>query len=159
MLLMALMLVLFAALLVSYFSMICRDTLRRKFDRELSQAIADANQLGFPSIRKSVEESAKPIDYPQVRRTLYCDFLTLTYLLKNAANFNQRYSTEERLLIVYFHLAYLYLNISQSIHLQEVPAILRLTAVLQYLANVVGQRIHALRASDLTTADFLFGTQ
>jgi len=159
MLLMALTSVLFTALLFSYFSMICGEILRRKFDGEYSQVVAEANQLGFPSVQKSLEESGAPIDYSRVRRTLNCDFLTLTYLLKNAVNFNQRYSAEERLLIVYFRLAYLYLSISYLIHLREVATVQRLTAVLQYFANVVGRRINALRVADLTTSDFLLGIQ
>ena len=53
------------------------------------------------------EEFAAPVDYPRLRMMLKCDSLALTYLIKNAANVNQRYSNEERLLILYFRWQFL----------------------------------------------------
>jgi hypothetical protein len=86
---------------------------------------------------------------------LRCDFLALTYLLKNAANVNQRYTYDERLLILYFRWQFLSLAVRRLLKLGENTAILRLTAVLQYFANVVGQRVNAVKFGNLTAADYL----
>jgi hypothetical protein len=155
MILAALILILSTALFFFYFQVTCQKILRRQFDREYFQSIANANRLEFPSLRKSLEEFGPPVDYPRLRMVLKCDFLALTYLLKNAANVNQRYSNEERLLILYFRWHFLSLAVRRLLKVGEKKAILRLTSVLQYFANVVGQRVNAVRFGNLTAADYL----
>jgi hypothetical protein len=151
----ALILILSTALFFFYFQVTCQKILRRQFDREYFQSIANANRLEFPSLRKSLEEFGPPVDYPRLRMMLKCDFLALTYLLKNAANVNQRYSNEERLLILYFRWHFLSLAVRRLLKVGEKKAILRLTSVLQYFANVVGQRVNTVRFGNLTAADYL----
>jgi hypothetical protein len=77
--------------------------------------------------------------------TLENDFLALTYLLKNAVNVDQRYSREERLLMLYFRLVFASLITRHWLRVHEKSAILKLTAILQYFANVVGQRVSNAR--------------
>jgi len=149
-----LVLILSTALLFFYFQVTCQKILSRQFDREYFQSIANANRLEFPSLRKSLEEFGAPIDYSRLRMMLRCDFLALTYLLKNAANVNQRYTYDERLLILYFRWQFLSLGVRRLLRLGENAAILRLTAVLEYFANVVGQRVNAVKFGNLTAADY-----
>jgi hypothetical protein len=151
----ALVLILSTALFFFYFQVTCQKILRRQFDREYFQSIASANRLEFPSLRKSLEEFGAPVDYSRLRMMLKCDFLALTYLLKNAANVNQRYSHEERLLILYFRWQFLSLAVRRLLRAGENKAILKLTSVLQYFANVVGQRVNAVKFGNLTAADYL----
>jgi hypothetical protein len=155
MILAALILILSTALFFFYLQVTCQKILRRQFDREYFQSIANANRLEFPSLRKSLEEFGPPVDYPRLRMMLKCDFLALTYLLKNAANVNQRYSNEERLLILYFRWQFLSLAVRRLLKVGEKKAILKLTSVLQYFANVVGQRVNTVRFGNLTAADYL----
>jgi len=155
MLVAVLILILSTALFFFYFQVACQRILSRQFDREYFQSIANANRLEFPSLRKSLEEFGAPLDYSRLRMMLKCDFLALTYLLKNAANVNQRYSHEERLLILYFRWQFLSLALRRLLRLGENKAILKLTAVLQYFANVVGQRVNAVKFGNLTAADYL----
>jgi hypothetical protein len=155
MILAALILILSTAMFFFYFQVSCQKILRRQFDREYFQSIVNANRLEFPSLRKSLEEFGAPVDYPRLRMMLKCDFLALTYLLKNAANVNQRYSSEERLLILYFRWQFLSLAVRRLLKVGEKKAVLRLTSVLQYFANVVGQRVNTVRFGNLTAADYL----
>jgi len=151
----ALILILSTALFFFYFQVTCQKVLQRQFDREYFQSIVNANRLEFPSLRKSLEEFGAPIDYPRLRMMLKCDFLALTYLLKNAANLNQRYSREERLLILYFRWLFLSLSVRRLLKVGEKKAILKLTSILQYFANVVGQRVDTVKFGNLTVADYL----
>ena len=151
----ALILILSTAMFFFYFQVTCQKFLRRQFDREYFQSIVNANRLEFPSLRKSLEEFGAPLDYPRLRMMLKCDFLALTYLLKNAANVNQRYSNEERLLILYFRWQFLSLAVRRLLKVGEKKAVLKLTSVLQYFANVVGQRVNTVRFGNLTAADYL----
>jgi len=150
-----LILILSTALFFFYFQVTCRKILCRQFDREYFQSIANANRLEFPSLRRSLEVFGAPVDYSRLRMMLRCDFLALTYLLKNAANVNQSYTYDERLLILYFRWQFLSLAVRRLLKLGENTAILRLTAVLQYFANVVGQRVNAVKFGNLTAADYL----
>jgi len=78
-----------------------------------------------------------------------------SYLLKNAVNVHQRYSREERLLMFYFRLIFASLIARHWLRVGENPAILKLTTILQYFANVVGQRVNTVRFANLTAADYL----
>jgi hypothetical protein len=151
----SLVLVVSTALFFFYFQVACQRILRRKFDREYFQAIVNANRLEFPVVRKTLEEYEAPVDYARVRMILKCDYLALTYLLKNAANVNQRYSREEFLLILYFKAVFFSLVIRHWLRLREKSAILRLTTILQFFANVVGQRVSLVRFGNLTASDYL----
>jgi hypothetical protein len=153
----ALILILSTALFFFYLQVAFQSILRRQFDREYFQAIVNANRLEFPAVRKALEEFNAPVDYPRLRMMLKCDFLALTYLLKNAANVNQRYSREERLLMFYFHLVFVSLLTRHWLRVREKPAVLKLTAILQYFANVVGQRVNTVRFGNLTASDYLLG--
>ena len=151
----SLVLVVSTALFFFYFQAVCQRILLRKFDQEYFQAIVNANRLEFPVIRKTLEEYEAPVDYPRVCMTLKCDYLALTYLLKNAANVNQRYSREELLLILYFKAVFFSLVARHWLRLRENPAILKLTAVLQFFANVIGQRVNLVRFGNLSASDYL----
>jgi hypothetical protein len=155
MILAALILILSTAMFFFYFQATCQRILRRQFDREYFLSIVNANRLEFPSLRKSLEDFGAPVDYPRLRMILKCDFLALAYLLKNAANVNQRYSKEERLLILYFRWLFLSLAARRVLRFGEKQAILKLTSILQYFANVVGQRVNTVRFGNLTAADYL----
>jgi hypothetical protein len=145
-----LILILSAAMFFFYFQAACQRILRRQFDLEYFRSIANANRLEFPSLRKALEESGAPIEYSRLRGALRCDFLALTYLLRNVENSKGRYSNEERLLILYFYSQSLSLAVRRLLRLSDSKVTLRLTSVLQYFANVVGQRVGAVKLGGLT---------
>jgi hypothetical protein len=151
----ALILILSTGLFFFYLQAVCQKVLRRQFAQQFSQAIVDANSLEFPSVRKALQEFGVPVEYPRLTMTLRCDFLALTYLLKNAANVNQRCTYEERLLMLYFKLAFVSLVIRHWLRLRETPAALKMTAILEYFANVVGERVNTVRFGNLTASDYL----
>jgi hypothetical protein len=95
------------------------------------------------------------VEYPHLVVTLKCDFLALTYLLKNAANVNQRYTYKQYLLILYFEVLYFSLIARHWLGLREAPVVLKLTSILQYFANVVGERVYSAQFGTLTASDFL----
>lgn len=151
----SLILILSTAMLLFYFQMTCQKILRRKFDQEYSRSIVNANRLEFPAVQKSLVEFDNPVDYARLRMTLRCDFLALTYLLKNAGNLKQHYSREERLLVIYSRSLFFSLFIRHLLRLREKPAILKLIAVLEFFANTVGQRVDRVRFGNLTPSDYL----
>jgi len=151
----ALILILSTALFFFYLQATCQKILRRRFDQEYFRSIVNANRLEFPFVRQALEEFNVPVDFDRFRMTLKCDFLALTYLLKNAANVHQRYSREERLLMLYFRLIYISAFLRRLFKFGEKPAVLKLTWILQYFANVVGQRVSSVRFGNLTASDLL----
>jgi len=153
----ALILTLSTAFFFFYLQATCQRILRQQFDREYFLAIVNASGLEFPAVRRTLGEFNAPVDYPRLRMMLKCDFLALTYLLKNAVNVHQRYSGKERLLMFYFRLVLASLITRHWLRVGEKPAILKLTAILQYFANVVGQRVNSVRFANLTAADYVLG--
>jgi hypothetical protein len=151
----ALILMISTGLFFFYLQSVCQRILRRQFTQEFFQSIVNANRLEFPSIRKAIEEFGSPVEYPRLMLTLKCDFLALTYLLKNAANVDQRYTHEERLLILYFRFVIVSLVLRHWLKLRETPPALKLTAILEYFANVVGERVNTVRFGNLTASDYL----
>ncbi len=138
-----LILTLSLAIVFFYFQATCQRILRQQFEREYFQSIAKVIRLEFPSLRKSLPELGIAVDYSRVPKALKCDFLALTHLLKNTADVKQGYSKEQRLLILYFRIQFLSLAVRRLLRVGERKAALRLTSVLQYLANVIGQRLYA----------------
>ena len=151
----ALILILSTAMFFFYFQATCQKILRRKFEQEFFQSIVNANRLEFPSVRKSLEDVDLALEYPRLRMMLKCDFLALTYLLKNAANASQRYTREETFLVLYFRWLFFSMVMRRLLRMKEKPAVLKITAVLQYFANVVGQRVNSVRFGNLTASDYL----
>jgi hypothetical protein len=138
------------ALFFFFLQVTCQRILRRRFHGEHFRVIVNANRLEFPAVRWGLGEFNAPIDYPRLRKMLKCDFLTLTYLLKNAVNVNQRYSHEDLSLMFYFRLVFASLAIRHWLRVGEKPAILKLTAILQYFANVVGERANTIGSANMT---------
>ena len=91
MVLAALILILSTAFFFFYMQATCQRILRQQFEREYFLAIVNASGLEFPAVRRTLGELDAPLGYPRLRMMLKCDFLALTYLLKNAVNVHQRY--------------------------------------------------------------------
>jgi len=151
----ALILILSMGLFFFYFQVVCEKILRRQFAQSFWRVIAHANGFEVPSVRKSLEGFGVPVEYPRLMVTLRRDFLGLTYLVKNAGKVNQGYTYEERLLILYFKLVFVSLVMRHWLSLRETPAALKLTVILEYFANVVGERVHSVRFGNLTAFDYL----
>jgi hypothetical protein len=148
-------LILSIAMLFFYLQAICLKILRQEFDRDYFLPIVNANRLEFPSVRKAVEEFDAPVDFARFCMMLKCDFLALSYLLKNAANDSHRYSAQDRLLIFYFHLTYFVLRLRHLLKFDEKAMLLRLTSILQFFGNVVGLRVSSTSFRDISASDYL----
>jgi hypothetical protein len=97
-------------------------------------------------------ESRAAVDYHRLLGALQCDFHALRYLLKNVANENPCYSNEVRLFTLYFRWQLVSLAIRRLLKTGEGNAILRLTSVLEYFANVVGQRLYDAKPANPAAA-------
>jgi len=143
------------ALFFFYCQVTIQKILRRAFDHAYFQALAAANRLEFPALRKAFEETDASADYARMRVNIKCDFLAVTFLLKNACNIRQGYSRQERLLMLYFRLALISLTVRHGLRLREKPAVMTLTAILQYFANVAGARMNSVRFGNLSFSNYV----
>lgn len=151
----AMILILSVGLLLFYFQVVCERILRRQSTHEYSQVIVNANRLEFQSVRKAIEDFGTPVDFSRLTVMLKCDFLILTYLLKNATNVYQRCTSEERLLMLYFRVEFAALVTRHWLRRCECPAILKMTSILQYFADIVGERVSKVRFGSLKASDLL----
>ena len=143
MILSSLILTLSLAMVFFYYQATCQRILRRQFDHEYFRSIVNVIRLEFPSVREALEQSGASLDYSRLPKALKCDFLALTHLLRNTADAKPGYSKEQRLLILYFRVQFLSLAARRFLGVGERKAALRLTSILQYFANVIGQRLYA----------------
>jgi len=150
-----LILVFSTAMFFFYWQVTVQKILRRSFERAYFQVIATANQLEFPALRAALESPNGKVDYAHLRQNIKCDYQALTYLLKNACNTKQSYSREERLLMVYFRMALFSLSVRHALKLGEKSSAMNLASVLQYFANVVGERVDSVRMGNLSAADYI----
>jgi len=150
-----LILIFSVALFFFYLQSVGQKILRRQFAQSFWQAIAQANGFEFPAVRQALKASGTALEYSRLNTALQCDFQALTYLAKNAANVNQRHTFEERFLIAYFRFVSFSLVARHWLKLEEKPAALKMTAILEYFANVVGERADAMRFGNLTASDYL----
>jgi hypothetical protein len=150
-----LILTLSLAMVFFYFQATCQRILRRQFDQEYFRSIANVIRLEFPSLREALEQSGASLDYSRLPKALKCDFLALTHLLRNTADAKPGYSKEQRLLMFYFRAQFLSLAARRCLGVGDRKAALRLTSILQYFANVIGQRTNEVRFGNSTTASYL----
>lgn len=132
-------------LLVFWLRAACRSILRAgAFEREYFTEVAADNQLEFLAIRQALADYPEEIaDYQGLLATLQRDYEALTYLLRNAATVHVgRYSRNERFLILDFHLLRLWIRLKRRLGWKGWrDDLLEMTEILQYFANVMGQRM------------------
>ena len=142
-------LIVLTGLLCIWFQADCRRILARPFAREYFQPIVTVHRFEFLQIRNSSGDFAQPTEFVRLEAALRCDFLGLTYLLKHTANFNQSYTWEEFRLILYFRVLHAVLVTRHRLRWREEPALMNMTSILLYFANVVGERVNRSRFENL----------
>jgi hypothetical protein len=132
-----------AALLLFYVQATCERILGRTFENLLLDLIVEANRLEFLGLKQALTDPNSKIDFQVCRAQLENDCDALTHLLKHAANGSGRFSARERLLTLYFRALSVVVNVGGR------PVLLKMTAVLEYFANVVGERIQGARFANV----------
>jgi hypothetical protein len=148
-------LIISTALLLFYLQKACEKILRQRADQDFYHSIVNANRLEFPYVRAAIEEYDAPLEYRRFRMQLKCDFLALTYLLKSAVNSSQRLSGDERKLVLYSRVLFCLLAVCHVLGFGEKLLMLKLTSVLQFFSNVLGERVSKVRFGDITASEYL----
>lgn len=126
----------------------CLSILRGERSTEEIERVAEANRLEFQRVRKLLEAGADLASYDGLRDSLRHDFLALTYLLRYAATVHVgRYTREERLLVVDFHLMRVLYRLTHALSPRTARyALLEMSSILEYFAVVMNQRMAAFSA-------------
>lgn len=150
-----LILIISTALLLFYLQATCQKILLARAHQEFYHSIVNANRLEFPFVRSAIEDYDAPLDYTRFCMQLKCDFLALTYLLKNAANSTQRFSRDEKLLVLYFRVLFFLLGPFHLFGVGEKAFMLKLASILEYFGNVLGERVSKIRFGNMTASEYL----
>ena len=150
-----LILVFSVALFFFYCQMTIQKIMRRAFAQAYFRTVAAAHGLEFPALRTTIEGTNGSMDYARLRKSISCDFLALSYLLKNAANIRQSYSRQERAVRFYFRLVLFSLSVRHCLRLSEKSAVVSLSNILQYFANVVGERLDSVRLDKISAFEYV----
>ena len=126
----------------------CLTVLRGERSAEEIARLAEANRLEFQRARKLLEAGADLASCDSLRDSLRHDFLALTYLLRYAATLHVgRYSNEERLLVVDFHLMRVLYRATRALSPRTARyALLEMASILEYFATVMNHRMAAFAA-------------
>lgn len=150
-----LILIISAAMFLFYLQAVCQRILGRRAHEEYYHSIVNANRLEFPYVRSAIEDYDAPLDYRRFRMQLKCDYLALTYLMKNALNSKQRLSRDEIILVLYSHALFFLLSAFHLVGIGEKSVMLRLASILQYFSNVLGERVSKIRFGNMTASEYL----
>lgn len=135
-----------------YFRYACRSIVRREFEKDYSTSVARANHLEFLDVRRALVQKLSTGAYEPMVEVLERDFQTLTYLLRNAATIHVgSYSRQERLLIIDYRLLSSWLRIKRLLGVKNLHnTLVEMTDILNYFANVMGQRAATFSSATLT---------
>lgn len=152
-----LILVFSAALLLFYIQASCERIIQRPFEEPLAGPIVEANRLSFPRIRLALEPRVAPVDGARFRAQLNSDFVALTHLLRNSGTQRRRLSGAERTGAVYFHILSGLLAVGDSFGMNGRSLLLKMTSVLEFFANVLGERTKRIRFAQLSPSEHPVG--
>lgn len=130
--------------LLFWLRMACGSVLQKRFERDYSADVAEANQLEYLAIGRALREYSDEIaDYAELLNALERDYEALTYLLRNAATVHLgRYTQAERLLILDFQLLRVWVRVKRLLGWQSWRSgLIEMATVLEYFGNTVGQRL------------------
>ena len=128
------------ALFFFYLQTVCERVLRREFSHSHLRDVIAAIHLEYPRLREGAAANAS-LQYSETRLALECDFVALRYLLKSSDRARRRLSRSEKGLMLYFRVLLFSLSIRHALKLRQKDSVLKLTTILQYFANVLGERV------------------
>lgn len=130
------------ALFFFYMQTVCEKALRREFIYPYFKQVIQSLQLEYPQLRKSATSNG-PFNYSSALLALRCDFFTLKYLLKNSDPARRPVAGSQKLLMLYFQALLLLMPLRHAFRINEKKAVLKLSAILQYFANSLGEKLSA----------------
>jgi hypothetical protein len=115
--------------------------------------LAEANRLEFPLVRQALAAADQAAEYGRLVESLRHDFLALTYLLRFAATVNVgRYSNEEKLLVMDFHVMRFVYTFGRAFSPRVARyALSEMTSVLEHFAGIMSRRMSSF-ALDVVSA-------
>lgn len=133
-------LIISVALFLFYVQTLCEQVLRREFSRAYFQDVLNSLDLEFPRVQEAITAGA-PMNYSQIRLALKSDYSTLKYLARNGDPEHRNSSWNERFIAVYFRFLLFMLPVRYALHFRERQAAVKLTLILHFLTNLVGERL------------------
>ncbi len=134
-----------AALLLFYIQVAVDRILERPFLEPLARPIVEANRLSFLDIRHALETGDASGDSSGVQVQLNRDFRALTSLLRHAGSRRRPLSGAERVAAIYFRVLSGLCAAGQLFGMQGHWLRLKMISVLEFFANVLGERTRRVR--------------
>lgn len=131
-----------------YLQTLCEKVLRREFSRPFYQDVLKAFDLEYLRVCQALSVNT-PMDYSDLRRALKSAMVALKFLGKKANPKQGHSSLQERVSLGYFQLLLHWLPIRHAFHVRETQSVIKLTLILHYLANLVGERVISMSSVSL----------
>ena len=141
------------ALLLFYLQAACERIIGREFEESLAQPVIEGNKLSFLQIRRALENGDAPVDCARFQVQLRGDFAALVHLLCSAGTGRRRLSSAERTGAIYFRALSALSAVCQLFGIDARSLLLKMTSVLEFFANLLGERTRRVRFGRLTPAE------
>ncbi len=130
-----------ALLFVYWFRYTCLLILSAKTACDYARDVAAANQLSFLDVQASLQDRSV-VDFDPLHAALERDYSLITFLLQNAAHAGaEESSMETKMLETYYRLVGAWYRISRPFSTDAARhALEHMSAVVEHLANVMGER-------------------
>ena len=135
-----------AVLFVYWFRYTCLLILSTRTARDYSRAVVEANCLSFPALRRQLDQMTDRVEaMDQVRASLDRDYMLVTYLLEHAADCRpEGHGFEEWMLRLNYRIMRIAYCAARRMSGEAARRVLlEMTSVINYLANAMGERMHA----------------
>ena len=133
----------------------CRRMLRREFEHDYYLSVVHARDLEFADVRRVLEDFTAPLNFSRLRDMLSRDFHKVLDLVDIVPTPAEGHWTEVWLPVANFQMVRLGVSLFSLVGLPEKPGLLKLAAMLRYLANLAGQRVHGVQITNPAFAELL----
>lgn len=132
-------------LFVYWFRYTCLLILSAKTSKDYAGEVAATNQLSYPEVQVRLRGVLEADACDSLQSSLDRDFRLLTYLLRNAAEFQVGgYSLEERMLMIDYRIMKVRYSFARRFRPFHAPrALAEMTDIIGHFANAVGERAAA----------------
>lgn len=140
------------ALFMFYLQTLCEKVLKQEFAHSYSAFLVHTASLEFLEMRRKLVAAEGAIDYTRVATALECDYRVELNLLQQFNSKGLHHKVANLLLRCYFRLLSFSVSPSRALGFTGKAALLKLTDILQYFSNTVGQQMCLARAEALSTS-------
>ncbi len=144
-------LIISAALFMFYLQTVCEKVLKHEFAHSYAGFLVHTASLEFLAVRNKLAATEGDFDFARMTTALECDYQVEISLLQQFKSDGLDHKIENWLLRCYFRALSFSMGPCRALGFSGKSTLLKLTDILQYFSNTIGQQMSLARAAALAT--------